>query len=71
MNKGRPVHRIAQTASDMNAAARRAIPITLGVIAAARKTICDRALRQQEASFPQALRYERITIVVSREKTIE
>jgi len=35
----------------MKAAARRAIAITPGVIAAA-KTICDRALMQQEASYP-------------------
>ena len=45
------VHCIGQTVRDKNAAARRAIAITPGVIAAA-KTICDHALMQREASHP-------------------
>ena len=51
MKKGKTFHRIRQTVPVMNAAARRAIAITPGGIAAA-KTICDRALMQREASHP-------------------
>ena len=45
------LHYKGLTVPNMNAAARRAIAITPGVLATA-KTICDRAMIQREASYP-------------------